>query len=213
MTKTYFDDDVVITPKRGYGLKFGNKSIANNSSTERFGWRDITGQITLRGVGAADPTWAQIGTSAFYAYKFDLNDSVFLTMHVPHDYVPDTDIFFHAHWLSDGTETASVRWEYTYMYARGFSQDAFNTSGTVVYSEEGAAGVAYTHHVTESDAVTVANLDEPDGIVYYRIRRVANTDSPQVDNTDAVFLLTSDIHYQSSNLGTVNKAPRFYIGG
>lgn len=165
-------------------------------------------------MGVNDPDWAQIGSTPFYAYKFAINDACWFSYHIPHDIVPDTSvpIYFHTHWISDGTETASVRWEYTYMYARGFGQDVFDTSGVTTFSEQAASGVAFKHEVTESPSQFIANLNEPDGVVYCRVRRVANTDSPQVDNTDGIYLLTADIHYQSTNIGTASKRPGFYIG-
>lgn len=218
MSEIVIDENIIATPSRGKGIKFGNRSITSKSSNQNWGWRDITGQVTVRGVGAADPDWAQIGTSPFYAYKFAVNDQCWFVYHVPHDIVPNpqggyTPIFFHTHWISDGTQTASVRWEYTYTYQKGFSQGAFDVTGTSVYSEESAAGVAYTHHVTETDACNVDGLEEPDGLIVCRIKRVVNTDSPAGENTDDIFLLTADIHYQSTNLATVNKSPYFYLGG
>lgn len=135
MSTTYFDGDLVATPKKGFGIKFGQRAVVDQSSNQGFGWRDITGQITVKGVGANDPDWTQIGSSPFFAYKFSINDACWFSYHVPHDIVvPDSNIHFHSHWVSDGTQTASVRWEYTYMYARGFGQDTFNTAGTTVYS-------------------------------------------------------------------------------
>ena len=93
------------------------------------------------------------------------------------------------------------------MYARGFNQDAFNTAGTSVTAEEAGPGTAWQHMVTETAGVTVTNLDEPDGIVYTRISRITNGGT---DNTDDIFVLTADLHYQSTGMPTLNKAPTFY---
>ena len=177
--------------------------------TDRFGWRDITGEVQTRGVGATDPAWTQIGSGPFSAYAFALNDVCWMAFHVPHDIVPNTDIHLHTHWLSDGTDTEAVRWEYTYTYAKGFNQAAFDTTGTTVTAEEAASGTAYQHMVTETAAITISGLSEPDGIVYVRIRRVTNGGT---DNTDTIFMLTSDVHYQSTDQSTFGKAPNFYTG-
>jgi hypothetical protein len=173
-----------------------------------FGWRDITGQVLVRGVAATDPAWSQIGSSPFSAYKFDVNDFVWFIFHIPHDIVPGADIHFHAHWLTDGTNTAVVKWEWTYMYAKGFNQGNFNVNGTVITAEQAAANSAYRHMVTETVGVSIPGLTEPDGIVYVRLRRVTNG---ATDNTDGIFLLTSDIHYQTTDASTVDKAPNFYV--
>ena len=176
-----------------------------------FGWKDITAPIEKRGVAATDPAWAQIGSSPFYAYKFGIDDIVWMPFHVPHDIAPDRPIFFHAHWLSDGTSTNYVTWQWTYMYARGFNQDNYTVAGTTITATQAAPGTAYRHMVTETSGITITNLDEPDGIIYVRLSRISNTTSPQADNTDGIFLLTSDIHYQSTGQTTINKAPNFYL--
>ena len=97
------------------------------------------------------------------------------------------------------------------MYARGFNQDNYTVAGTTITATQAAPGTAYRHMVTETDPVTITNLDEPDGIIYVRLSRISNTTSPQADNTDGIFLLTSDIHYQSTGQTTINKAPNFYL--
>jgi len=172
-----------------------------------FGWRDITAQVNVRGVGVADPDWSQIGASPFFAYKFAVNDQAWFAFHVPHDIVPGADVHFHAHWIADGTNAAAVKWEWTYTYAKGFNQGNFNATGTVVTAEQAAAGTAYRHMVTETAAVAIPGLTEPDGIIYVRLRRVTNG---AVDNTNGIFLLTSDIHYQTTDAATIGKAPNFY---
>lgn len=171
------------------------------------GWRDIVTQIVVRGTGSTDPTWAQIGGGNFFAYTFDINDRAWMGFHVPHDIVPGSDIHFHAHWLPSGTDPAVVKWEFAYTYAKGFNQEAMNATGTIVTAEQLAPGVALQHMVTETDAVTIPGLTEPDGIIYCRIRRITNGGT---DNTDTIFLLTTDVHYLSNSLATPNKAPDFY---
>lgn len=182
--------------------------------SEDFGWRDITGQVMVRGVAATDPTWSQIGSSPFYAYKFALTKKVWFCFHVPHDIVPNRGdgpaIHFHAHWISDGTSTANVTWQWQYMYAKGFDQANFAVAGATVTATQAAPGTAYRHMVTETDGVLIPGLTEPDGLIYVCLTRIANSSSPQTDNTDGIFLLTSDIHYQSTDRCTPNKAPDFY---
>lgn len=176
--------------------------------TDHFAWRDITTQITVRGTGPTDPPWSQIGSGPFWAYKFGVNDQCWMAFHIPHDIVPAADIHFHTHWIPDGVATEVVKWQFTYAYAKGFNQGAMDmAAGEVVTAEQAGPGVAYTHMVTETAAVNIPGLTEPDGIVYVNVQRVTNGGS---DNADDIFLLTSDIHYQSTNLGTYDKAPNFY---
>lgn len=199
--RDYLDGDLFLPEQSGYGIKHGAYPGAGS-----FGWRDITGQVLVRGVAATDPTWTQIASSPFSAYAFAVNDFVWFVWHIPHDYLPGSECYLHAHWLVDGTDAATVKWEWTYMYAEGFNQQNYNVTGTVITAEQAAAGTAYRHMVAETAAIDMG-IDEPDGVIYARLRRVTNGG---VDNADTVFLITSDVHYQSTNIGTINKAPSFY---
>ena len=72
--------------------------------------------------------------------------------------------------MPDGTNTATVRWEYTYAYAHGHNQAAYNLTGTTVTADQTVGGTQYQHYVTESAALTIDM--EPDGILEVRVRRV-----------------------------------------
>jgi hypothetical protein len=170
------------------------------------GYRDLEGSIDTR-VGATNPTWTQIGSGPFYAYAFTIGDECFITYHVPHDIVPSSDIYFHTHWTTNGTDTNTVKWQFTYSYAKGFNQEAFNTTGTTITAEEAGSGTAYQHMVTETAGVTISGLTEPDGLIIVHIERITNGGT---NNTDTVYLLEADVHYLSTNLATPNKAPDFY---
>ena len=169
-------------------------------------WADLEGSIDTR-IGATNPTWTQIDTGPFYAYAFTIGDECFITYHVPHD-IGSTTIHLHTHWTTDGTDTNTVKWDFTYTYAKGFNQEAFNTTGTTVSAEQAASGTAYQHMVAETDAVTISGMTEPDGLIMVHVKRVTNGGT---NNTDNVFLLEADLHYQSNGqIGTTNKAPDFY---
>ena len=212
----FFEDSIVLPNDSGDGIRLGK-----HDETDSFGWRDITVQVIARGVGATDPTWSQIDSTNLYAYKFSTGDQIWAAAHIPHDIVPNSQVHFHAHWCVDATvspyTTNAVTWEWQYAYAKGFGQGVFDfglansplTSANTVTATE-AATVPYTHMVTETAAVTIPGLSEPDGIIYFRLRRISNTTSPVADQTAGVFLITSDIHYQSTNMATKQKAPNFY---
>ena len=200
---------MVSNTDKSPGQIFGRKRMVY-PQVDDFGWRDITAPIELRGVAVTDPSWTQIGSTVFYAYAFGVDDIVWMNFHVPHDIVPNGQIFFHAHWFTNGTSTNSVKWQWDYTYAKGFNQGAFDfASPTTVTAEEAASGTAYQHMVTETVGQTVDGLTEPDGIIQVRLSRITNGGS---ENADTVFLTTSDIHYQSTNQSTYGKAPNFYTG-
>jgi hypothetical protein len=58
--------------------------------------------------------------------------------------------------------------------------------------------------VALADALT---LVEPDELILVTLRRVTNG---ATENTDSVFGLTVDFHYEADRAATPNKAPDFY---
>jgi hypothetical protein len=194
-------DEMILSDLTNKGLKVGDIS----SST--YPWRDITGQILIRGSGPTDPSWTQITGGTFWAYDFAISDLAWVWFHIPHDIVPGSDIHLHVHWLPSGTDVNTVKWEFTYSHALGFNQAAFDNTGTVITAEEAGPGVARQHMITETAAITIASLTEPDGLLAVRLSRLTNGGT---DNTDTIFVLNADVHYQSTNIGTLNKAPGFY---
>jgi hypothetical protein len=171
-------------------------------------WRDLTSDIVVRqtpGVGV--PTWTTgLNGGPFAAYQFDINEEVWIAFHMDHDYHPGSSFHIHTHWMTDGTSTNTVKWQLTYSVAKGHNQSAFNMTGTTVNIEQAAQGTAWRHMVTESTAISSSEL-EVDSLILVNVKRITNGGT---DNSDNVYLLTADIHYQASYLGTKNKAPNFY---
>jgi len=216
-TKAHSEDTIVLPNDSGKGLQVGR--FAEDSD---WGWRDITSPIEVRGVAATDPAWAQVGSTDFYAYQFGVGDYVWQTAHIPHDIVPGTPVHFHVHWfpgtVSSPMDTNAVTWEFEYAYAKGFDQQAFDfahatsplTNSGTVYATSASPGTLYQHVVTETAAVIIPDLTEPDGLIHYRVGRINNQTSPVANNAEEIFVLTTDIHYQSTNMATKQKAPNFY---
>lgn len=196
-------DNVVFDNTAGKGIKL-------DIDTPAFGWRDITADIQVRGSGAADPAFAVYGATVMRAYSFSatVNQEVFLVFHMPHDWVVGTPIYFHAHWSNAAAtpNTGNVVWSFDYSFAKGFNQEAFPAIQTVSVTQASPA-TRYQHMVAETVAVTIPTL-EVDGLIL--VRGYRNATAVNDTCTDAVFLHTMDIHYQSSNIATKNKAPNFY---
>jgi hypothetical protein len=72
--------------------------------------------------------------------------------------------------------------------------------------EQTVGGTQYQHYITESDAQSGTSM-EPDGIIYMKISRITNGGT---DNANDIFVLQMDVHYQSTNMATKNRAPNFY---
>ena len=185
----------------GSGLKVGY-----TEASATYGWRDIIGQLEVKGVGIADPEWTKMGASVFYAYRFIPNKEVWITYHIPHDYVPGSPVFFHTHWTQDGTCTLTVAWQYSFTFAKGFDQESFDMAGRTATSVQAGPGVAWRHMVSETDPITLTGI-EVDSIVLVHLKRISHAGA---SNSDNIFVMTADIHYQSNNMATKNKAPNFY---
>lgn len=192
--------NVYRTVGSGEGDKFGTETSSD------WGWSDVTGDISVRGVAATDPTWTQISTGPLYAFAFDVADYVWIQYLMPHNIVPGSEMYFQAHWLASGTDTNTVKWQFDYAYSDGYSRGAFDPTGVTLTAEEAPTGTAYTHMTTESGLIAVTA--EPSGILYARVGRVANG---ATDNTDTIFLLEADVKYQSTGIpATKNRSPDFY---
>lgn len=198
----------LIFPKSpGNGIKIDNVAPA-------FGWRDIIGQLYVRGAGAQDPTWTTYN-GVIYQYRFGaLNDEVTMGFHLPHDYVPGTDIHAHVHWsLNVGLIAETVGWQFTSVYAKGFDQEAFTATPLVTSVTQASSTTQYQHMIAETvissaagSATLFANtLFEVDGFFIIRVKLLSLT-----GGSTYPFVHSIDLHYQSSNIATKNKAPSFY---
>jgi len=215
--KIFFEDSITLPNTAGYGIRVGNfdNGAVPGPYMNAFGWRDITAEVSIRGVSATDPTFTQVGSSAFRFYRFAIDKLVWFNFHIPHDYLPSSPIHFHVHWFTDDAATGSAKWQWTYAYAKGFNQEAFDfalansplTTAKVITATQ-ASGGAFKHMVAETEAVTIPGLTEPDGMICVQLRRISA--SPLDELSSAPFMITSDIHYRSTNLATLQKSPNFY---
>jgi len=175
-----------------------------------FGWRDITAEVDVRGTGGNDPTFNIYTGTNMRALQFSASamNECFVNFHVPHDYVPGTAIYLHAHWSNAAAtpNTGNVIWGFEYSFAKGFNQAAF-PAFTTITTTQACPATRYQHNIAETVAIVIPTL-EVDGIIQCRAYR----DAAAVGDTctDAVFLHTVDVHYQSTNMATKQKAPDFY---
>lgn len=198
-----FADQIIVPKTTNYGIKV-------DTASPTFGYRDIIGDLTVRTAGANDPNWATYrGVLKAWEFSASVEKEIFLVYHVPHDYVPGTDIYFHMHWSNAAAvpNTGNVVWGFDYSYAKGYNQAQFPAASTVTVTQASHA-TQYEHQIAETAAVTIAGM-EVDGLILCRVYRKAADAADTC--TDAVFGFTADIHYQSTNLGTKAKnGPAFY---
>lgn len=198
-----FADTQVMPKGTGKGFKV-------DIAAPTWPWRDITGDIQVRGSGAADPSFAIYTGTVLRDYEFSasVEQEFFINFHIPHDYVPGTDIYFHVHWSNPAASpnTGNVVWGFDYSYAKGYNQEAYPAITTITVTQACPA-TRYQSNIAETAAVTIAGL-EPDGIIKCRIYRKAADAADTC--TQTVFASTSDVHYQSTGIGTKNRNYPFY---
>jgi hypothetical protein len=141
-------------------------------------------------------------------FVFDVGDYVFCqAFHVNHDVKPGGKAYCHVHWATNGTNTNTVKWEFQISRALGHNQANFGAP-TSYYVTQAAAGTAWRHMVAEVADADALILVEPDELILVTLRRVTNGGT---NNTDKVYALTVDFHYEADREVTPNKAPNFYV--
>ena len=93
----------------------------------------------------------------------------------------------------------------------GHQQQAMDPTGLTVYVDKTLTGTPYLHYVSElsdADAVPATNL-EPDTLISVRMFR--NSSHANDTLTTSVWVFFLDFHYLSSEGGTINKAPNFFV--
>lgn len=191
----------VVSNSKGDGIKL-------NAENPQYGWRDLLSPTTVyEGAAAHKPTFETfIGN--IRAYQFDVNDESFHEFHIPHDYVPGTDVWVHAHWTYNGAAaTGSVTWTWEASLAQGYARGVYNAP-VLVSATQTAPAVPLTHMIaavklSSSGGVGgLLNTDliEPDALIKTRLFLAANT----MSDAKKPFMSFSDMHYQSTNLSTKN---------
>jgi len=86
------------------------------------GWHDILGYPRYRSFGLNVPTQGLINGTVFSGWEFAVNDWLQFDYHVLHDYVPGSAIYMHVHWLADGSDANTVKWQFQVAAAKGHGE-------------------------------------------------------------------------------------------
>ena len=198
---------LILAKASGGGIKV-------DINTPTFGWRDLKGKIT-NSKGATKPSEITY-REGITQFQFGAGDDAGLEYHIPHDYVLGTDIHLHVHWshISGAVTGGNVVFTYEITYAKGHNRGAFpqSVTGTITGT---ASATQYKHIISEGQisistgSGTQIDTDdlEPDGLILCRIEMTTNN---MTGATPDPFIHEVDVHYQSTNLGTKQKAPPFY---
>ena len=176
------------------------------------GWYDLTSGFHMEGIDPVDqPTYKSFGSSGLRKEKaFALGNYAFCEpYHINHDVKVGGKAYIHIHWSTSGIDTNSVKWEFQISRAKGHDQEYFSaeTSYFIEVQPNQTASGAWRHLIAEITDVNALVLLEPDELILVTTRRVTNG---ATDNTDDIFGLTCDFHYERDRYATPNKAPDFY---
>lgn len=184
-----------------------------------FGWRDMEGELSWNDGDANTPSF-QPWQGTIKQPQFAVNDVAQINFHMKHDYVPNSEIRVHVHWSHTSATYASGAPTFTFdgTYAKGFDQAAFGTPVSVNISENGSA-VRYQHMTTEvplsaplgAGGLIIQEDLEVDGLIFGSITLTSNTMIDGVAAPILPFIHYVDIHYQSTNMATIGRAPNFYV--
>lgn len=199
--------NLVVPKTSGIGIKV-------DTATPTFGWKDLIGPIFVRTTGGNPPNWAVYRTN-IYQYQFAVNNECWNEFHIPHDYLPGSDLYIHVHWshTSATVTSGSVTFTFDITYAKGHNQAAFPATKTTTVTQT-ASTTQYQHMIAEtvmttsggSASLTDSSIIEVDGLILVRTSLSGNT----INGTPTPFVHYVDIHYQSTQMSTKNKAPNFY---
>jgi hypothetical protein len=223
-------DGLVMSGTSGEGVKV-------DPANPTYGWRDITGAIETRpaaggGASALPDFVAYRGNIFQYRFGTVAPDNhlheAFSVFHMPHDWVPGSDLYIHVHWSQIAVDTGGTagvpgvaKWYFDISYADGHgtpggTADPFNAPITVSVTQQGSttqyghmiAEVQFTNNGGTGGLIDSATL-QVDGLIQVRLYRdPADVADTLNQNTFVHFL---DLHYQSNNMSTKNKAPSFYV--
>lgn len=208
-------------PKATGQLK-GQLLVANGLNAASWAlpvWKDLTGDVTPKTSGVGAPTLTTFrGNIRSFAYAVAEDGDA--SFHLPHDYVPGSDMYLHLHWAHNGTNITGTFTTNCYVtYAKGHNQEAFFSEITIPISATSltlANTPQYQHRIEEVQLTSAtpsasqfnSSLIEPDGLILLHFD-VATI--PTITGGSAKpFIFFVDLHYQASMLGTANKVPNFY---
>lgn len=207
-----FRGAVVLRKHPGGGIKI-------DADAPTWCWRDIIGKVIPKATGAGSPTRSVYIGGQLGQYSFVANDTYDMEFHIPHDYVPGTDVYIHIHWSHNGTTiSGNAVFDIYHSYAKGHNQANFvaEKNLTITFNTVDIATTPqYRHRIDEiimsgaSATATLMDRDdvEPDGLI---LMTVKITTLPAIGGGGKLFIHTSDIHYQSTNIGTKQKSPDFW---
>lgn len=210
--------DLVLPKATGVGVKV-------DLSIPTFGFKDLVGQIIPRTGGGAAPAFTAFRGTKVKNYAFGAGDLIDLvTFHLPHDYLPGSNIFIHHHWGHNGTAiSGTLAGNFYVTYCKGYNQagQTFNSELTLPWtlSTPNVATYPQWNHNIHEIALTntggdATHLDkdliEIDGLIQVAFDVTTIPTITGSATSDLPYIFMVDLHYQSTQMATKDKNYPFY---
>lgn len=186
----------------------------NGLLLEKYVWKDLRIPVTSTKLGGTkDPDFAKVidngdGSQGLFLYLFDNNteEEVYFARQLPHEWVPETSIYSHAHWfpVANGTAGQKVCWglEYSIQKIGGIFSNSIIIYGDTSYPTVTSL-VAKTHYVNViGSAISMTGIDTTSPMIVGRAFRDATGAGGTDDFADDAALLEIDFHYLAYRLGS-----------
>lgn len=213
MDTVVLDTGLVLPKTSGTGIKI-------DIDTPAFGYRDMIGILRPDLAGANAPTLIVFRGGLTREYMYQAADKMDMNFHMPHDYVPGTDLLIHTHWGHNGTNITSNTATITYGISYGDRQGLMSAEKTVVWTDTNVTIGNTPQYFHRVDEVPISNAGGTGGLFdrsIFKVDGILNvnltfTTVPTVTGgtTPRIAIFFCDLHYQSTNVGTKNSASPFY---
>lgn len=177
-------------------------------------WSQIGGEPSvISGSGNAPELVPFIGGINAWAYSATSLSEAYVTNDLPFDWCPGTDLVYGIHWSpGNSTATGTIRFGLEFTYAWSYAQGASSVfpSTTTIYIEPTVTvGTPYMHYINFNSPAD----DFPGSLAQQNMRfllRIFRDGGHPNDTFPAdVFVIGTDLFYQTDRLGTPNKSPPF----
>jgi hypothetical protein len=171
--------------------------------------------------GGANPfTLYQYDTAGYY-WEYSTTDGIgkisqgYMSFHIPHDWLPGTDMFIHLHISTTSTTTKTCAFLVRAGVAKSGSViPSLASIGTISNTFAGAADVR-RHIVSEIPLTGIGLLAvsdmEVDGIIFVHLYYQRGANGDNMGTTERTYIHFMDVHYQGDGVlsGTRYKVAPF----
>lgn len=181
-------------------------------------WADLIGKVEVRNNAQAPTMSNYFGDASWYEWLCNsagnANTYFYFSYHLPHDYIPGTNLFFHVHHsVNVASLTGNIYFQVQAFYGKSGSLLNSSTATTTITQ---AVQPQYQHVVSETQLSNVGgtgglldtSLIETDGLLFVILRVQNNNANYTLSNKGALYVHQADIHYLST-IGTKNKVAPF----